>query len=81
MEYEKIDKDEIGQPIYYCEKHGEYFSNNCSVCMLIANDSETKKAGIKEVVDWVCSHTERLTAYPSFNRDEWQAKLKEWGIE
>ena len=37
---------------------------------------EGKKAGIKEVVDWVNKNRE----YSNFNR-LWQAQLKEWGID
>ena len=33
------------------------------------------KAGIKEVVEWVS-----ININTDSRRDEWQAKLKEWGI-
>ena len=39
--YEKVNRDNIDQPIYWCNKHGEYFSSNCSECMLLENDPET----------------------------------------
>jgi len=43
-----------------------------------------KKAGIREVVEWVGEHKEStcmdcLCAF-DFRIDEWQAKLKEWGL-
>ena len=39
------------------------------------------KAGIKEVVDWIWFNPQ-LTKHQNWqNYPEWQAKLKEWGIE
>ena len=39
---------------------------------------DMKKAGLKEVVDWVEKHK----PFMAFHCDkDWQAKLKEWGIE
>jgi len=43
-----------------------------------------KKAGIKEVVRWIGLHrTETTREFVGFiiGRDNWQAKLKEWGID
>jgi len=46
-----------------------------------------EKAGIKEVVEWIKSHSSLEQGKDEegrlswFVRDEWQAKLKEWGIE
>jgi len=43
------------------------------------------KAGIKEVVEWIESHEESTCMDCSCAYDfkiwDWQAKLKEWGIE
>ena len=41
-------------------------------------------AGIREVVEWVERHTHKMNTNMygiSLGRAEWQAKLKEWGIE
>ena len=40
-----------------------------------------KKAGIKEAVEWVNLHGFKEADIITFNRDRWQAKLKELGIE
>ena len=90
MDYDKIDKDEIGQPIYWCDKHGEYFSNNCSECMLASNEAYIKREGIKEVVEWIekdryevnQKNIPALGIIPLslIHLERWQAKLKEWGI-
>ncbi len=42
-----------------------------------------KQAGIKEVVEWIegKNHHDRTESYYEFYGLEWQAKLKEWGIE
>ena len=46
---------------------------------------EAKMAGMKVVVDWICSNmgcTETQNFYQiTLLKDVWQAKLKEWGIE
>ena len=52
---------------------------------------ETKRAGIREVVEWVdkCFELKQLPSMPDHTFyyelhvlcDVWQAKLKEWGIE
>lgn len=43
-----------------------------------------KRAGIREVVEWIGGHKQStcmdcLCAY-DFRTEEWQAKLKEWGL-
>ncbi len=38
-----------------------------------------KQAGIKEVVDWI--ECQRVNPGINDRRKEWQAKLKEWGID
>ena len=38
------------------------------------------KAGMREVVDWVNTQI-KVSAYVYIAMPEWQAKLKEWGIE
>lgn len=38
-----------------------------------------KKAGIREVVEWI--ESQRVNKGINDRRQEWQAKLKEWGIE
>jgi hypothetical protein len=44
---------------------------------------EAKKAGIKEVIDWINedSRLQPFTQVRMINETNWQAKLKEWGIE
>ena len=46
----------------------------------IGNDAfrDGKKAGIKEVVEWV--NSERKNQNPSVWYSRWQAKLKGWGL-
>ena len=42
------------------------------------------RAGIKEVVEWVESHSHKMNTNMygiSLERAEWQAQLKEWGIK
>ena len=41
MNYPIIEPEDITENILYCSKHKEYFSNNCSECMLDANDPDT----------------------------------------
>jgi hypothetical protein len=49
-------------------------------------DEISYKAGIKEVVDWI-NNNSRKTPNPligrinEYNVEQWQTKLKEWGIE
>ena len=57
------------------------------VCTVSVSDIYEKGelAGIKKVVDWIQGHEKStcmdcLCAY-DFREDEWQAKLKEWGIK
>ena len=38
-----------------------------------------KKAGIKEVVEWINEYTDFAAPHP-FGRLDWQARLKEWGL-
>lgn len=38
------------------------------------------KAGLKETVEWVKTHYAGYQDY-TISDNEWQAKLKEWGIE
>ena len=38
---------------------------------------DSRKAGIREVVEWLREHNGR----PDHILDEWQAQLKEWGIK
>lgn len=37
-----------------------------------------KKAGIREAVEWIDKHQPYMAFYC---KEEWQAKLKEWGID
>ena len=41
MNYPIIEPEDITENILYCSKHKEYFSNNCSECMLDASDPNT----------------------------------------
>jgi len=38
------------------------------------------KAGRREVVGWVKGHTDKEDFYIVIAGDDWQAKLKEWGM-
>ena len=58
--------------------------------IIVINEAieEARKAGMKEVVEWIKSkmalpRTYLDTTYPDINLTvgEWQVKLKEWGIE
>jgi len=43
-----------------------------------------RKAGIKEVVEWVEQYKcvdEDCVKWQCFEKEEWQAKLKEWNIK
>ena len=49
---------------------------------------EGKKVGIREVVEWLSQNTFDLSLLSSasanglgFDKGDWQAKLKEWGID
>lgn len=39
-----------------------------------------RKAGINEVVEWIKAHVDQQEPAPCFLAEEWQAKLKEWGL-
>ena len=40
--YQQIDDlESIQEHIYYCKEHREYFTSNCSECMLASNDPDT----------------------------------------
>ena len=39
--YPEVMNSGIEVRMWYCETHKEYFSNNCSECMLLANDPDT----------------------------------------
>ncbi len=61
MKYPEVMNSGIEVPMWYCEKHKEYFSNNCSECMLEANESDIRSKVFKEAGVWlsdVCPHTE-----------------------
>ena len=69
LDYEKIDKAEIDQPIYWCDKHGEYFSNNCSECMLLSNDPETIRVAQQSIITKIKALRDKL-------EDEWNNKVE-----
>ena len=62
----------------------ESLLSKASIDLMVA---DSKKAGIKEVVEWIETHHEQVimgsfSLYQwSIVVDEWQAKLKEWGIK
>jgi len=51
-------------------------------CIAQAQAEISFKAGIREVVEWIKGHTLYKGDYTfHIDVDQWQAKLKEWGIE
>jgi hypothetical protein len=56
--------------------------NDCNHLCHYSQAEISFKAGIREVVEWVEKYKSETTGYIhiSFGQ-EWQAKLKEWGIE
>ena len=49
---------------------------DCELCQLTKQAEISFKAGIKEVVEWVKAHPRIQHSW-----DEWQSKLKDWGID
>jgi hypothetical protein len=37
--------------LHYCKKHGEWYSNNCSNCMLDTNEPQIKAQVAKEIYE------------------------------
>ena len=66
---------------------GDYNTHNChwKVDKMLAEQAEISfKIGVDEVVKWVEHHvTERVSDgfYVGITRSEWQAQLKNWGVE
>ena len=52
----------------------ESLLSKASIDLMVA---DSKKAGIQEVVEWIQNHGGGLDGFHT----EWQAKLKEWGLE
>lgn len=59
----------------------------CDAISYLESYQDGKKAGIKEVVDWCKGHRyleggdeSNFMPYWWVEEDEWQAKLKEWGV-
>ncbi len=79
-------KAEDSFTLSWCEKHRNWWVTNCPDCMVDSNEPDIRKAGIKEVVDWMiepCPHTTSKSYFkPKCICSECkQAKLKEWGIK
>ena len=53
---------------------------DCEECTLEAQAEISLKAGRKDVVEWF-SGTDALIMFSPKRREEWQAKLKDWGIK
>lgn len=66
--------------ISYCRQHKLYWIQNCPDCM-----AETYlKEGIRGVVEWIESvPTREIDGAEQYvvTLEQWQAKLKEWGID
>jgi hypothetical protein len=75
--------DHIGD-IGHCEydKNSLMVIRGINIKTIVEEQAEISfKAGIKEVVDWIWFNPQ-LTKHQNWqNYPEWQAKLKEWGIE
>jgi len=72
--YTQINKDEIHQSIYWCEEHGEYFSNNCSECMLLANAPETIRVAQQSIITKMKVLRDKL-------EDEWNNRVEPFDPE
>ena len=64
----------------WCEKHTNWWVTNCPDCMLDANEESIKREAIREVAEWVNSHIVFAFPYAKIEWQEWQARLKRWGI-
>jgi len=62
-----------------CELADEEFRKEFHIARKDTN-MELYKAGIREVMEWIYNFTENNAVAPNFY-DEWQTKLKKWGIE
>ena len=81
--------------VSWCNKHKNWWITNCPDCMVDSNEAEIKKAGRKEVVEFVddliigidnCKFEERLDGDKGcivldMNENQWQAQKKKWGIK
>jgi hypothetical protein len=67
MKYLEVVNSGIEVDIYYCEKHKEYFSNNCSECMLDANDPDTIRKAKAEAYKEVIAEMESRYRAPTKN--------------
>jgi len=57
----------------------EYGNQQAYECGVYNGHAEGLAEGIKEVVDWINKRSDDYF-YITIPQDEWQAKLKEWGI-
>ena len=81
MEYTK---GEIS--VTWCKKHSNWWVINCPDCMVDDNEESIKRVGMKKVAKWII---ENSTMYYSSSpkellfveKDGWQQKLRDWGIE
>jgi len=46
--------------IYHCQKHQEWYSNNCSNCMIEANEPEIKANTAKEIYEALAKEWETV---------------------
>ena len=67
----------------WCGKHKNWWVTNCPDCMVDDNEESIKQDGRKEVVEWVgrLEPQNEWSVIGRFTYNQWQAKLKEWGIE
>jgi peptidyl-tRNA hydrolase len=54
------------------------------ISLLNKQTEQSFKAGIKEVVDWINNSDSSCQEYITqicFNKNDWESKLKEWGVK
>lgn len=77
-------KPEDDIQLWWCAKHRQWANLNCPECMLEINESDIKREGMREVVEWIKTHTliepdkDSLTQFEPFYQVT-EAFLKEKG--
>jgi len=59
----------------------EYGNKEAYECGVYNGHADGLAKGIKEVVDWIRSYSDIEIHINVHHEEEWQSKLKEWGIE
>ena len=78
----------------WCNKHRNWSQSDCPECMVNSNEEDIERAGMRKVVEWIRNGTvmqvprgtrvyraDKEKVLVQFDYTEWQAKLKEWGLE